>query len=171
MTQYSPTAGAPPDSPSNWVDAVAVWGATGSYVGLIPFTPGTFGCLLGIGWVWIVTKLPGLAVQGVAILGLILISVPICTRAARRLGKKDPGSIVLDEIASLPIVVWGLDTSHVSIWVAAFVLHRVFDISKPPPVRTVERLPTGSGIVADDCVAAFYAHLVLRACVWAGLLG
>jgi len=171
MTQTSPPAGAAPDSPSTWVDAVAVWAATGSYVGLIRFMPGTFGCLLGLGWVWFVTKLPGLAVQAVAILGLILISVPICTRAARRLGRKDPGSIVLDEIVSLPIVVFGLDTSHASVWVAAFVLHRVFDISKPPPVRTVERLPTGLGIVADDCVAALYAQLVLRACVWAGLLG
>ena len=171
MTETLPPVDAAPEGPTNWLDGLAVWAATGSYVGLIPFMPGTFGCLLGLGWVWIVTKLPGLALQGVAIGGLILISVPICTRAARRLGKKDPGSIVLDEIASLPIVVWGLDTSHVSIWVAAFVLHRVFDISKPPPVRTVERLPTGSGIVADDCVAALYAHLVLRACVWAGLLG
>jgi phosphatidylglycerophosphatase A len=133
--------------------------------------PGTFGCLLGFGWVWIVTQLPGLAAQAVAIGGLILISVPICTRAARRLGVKDPGSIVLDEIVSLPIVVFGLDTSHASIWVAAFVLHRVFDISKPPPVRTLERLPKGWGIVVDDCVAALYAQLVLRACVWAGWLG
>lgn len=153
------------------MDGLAVWAATGSYVGLIPFMPGTFGCLLGLGWVWIVTKLPGLAVQAVAILGLMLISVPICTRAARLLGKKDPGSIVLDEIVGLPIVVWGLNTSHASVWVAAFVLHRVFDISKPPPVRTVERLPTGWGIVADDCVAALYAQLGLWACVWAGLLG
>lgn len=171
MTETSSPAAAPPAGPKTWLDILAVWAATGSYVGLIPYMPGTFGCLLGLGWVWVVTKLPGLAVQGVAIGGLILISVPICTRAARLLGKKDPGAIVLDEIASLPIVVWGLDTSHVSIWVAAFVLHRVFDITKPPPVRSVERLPTGSGIVADDCVAALYAHLVLRACVWAGLLG
>ncbi|MBX9790840.1 MAG: phosphatidylglycerophosphatase A [Pirellulales bacterium] len=151
--------------------SLAMWAATGSYVGLSPWVPGTLGTLVGLGWVWSVSRLPGLTLQLAATLGLILISVPICTQAARRIGGKDPSAIVLDEIASLPIVLLGLDLSHASVWLAAFVLHRVFDVTKPPPIRAVERLPDGLGIVADDCVAAVYAALVLRACVWAGLLG
>ncbi len=168
MTQTS----AQPEPRSGKLDQLAIWAATGSYVGLSPVMPGTVGCLLGLGWVWCVLQLPSMPIQLLATLGLILISVPVCTRAARRLAiGKDPGSIVLDEIASLPIVVLGLDMSHASMWVAAFALHRVFDITKPPPAQQVERLREGLGIVADDCVAAIYATLSLRACIWAGLLG
>jgi phosphatidylglycerophosphatase A len=159
------------EPPRSKLDRLAIWAATGSYVGLSPIMPGTIGSLLGLAWLWCVLQLPGLPLQLLTTLGLILISVPICTQAARQLGGKDPSSIVLDEIASLPLVVLGLDMSHASMWVAAFVLHRLFDVGKPPPVRRVERLPDGLGIVADDCVAAIYAGLVLRACVWTGLLG
>ena len=168
MADPSRTTAAEPDSKAG---SLALWAATGSYIGLSPWAPGTLGSLVGLGWFWCVAQLPGLVPQLTATLGLILLSVPICTRAARRIGGKDPSAIVLDEIASLPIVLLGLDLSHVSVWVAAFVLHRLFDITKPPPVRAVERLPEGLGIVADDCVAAIYASLVLRACVWAGMLG
>ena len=49
---------------------------------------------------------------------------------------------------------------------AAFLLFRAFDIWKPPPVRAIERIPGGSGIVLDDVMAGIYAALVLLAAGW-----
>ncbi|MGD9645110.1 MAG: phosphatidylglycerophosphatase A [Pirellulales bacterium] len=156
----------------NLLDLLAVWAATGSYVGLSPVAPGTFGALVGLGWYWCVLQFPSVGLQIAASLGLILLSVPICTRASWQLEQgKDPGAIVLDEIATMPLVLLGIDATRGSVWAAAFVLHRLFDIAKPPPARQAEHLPAGWGILADDCVAAIYAGLALRACVWAGLLG
>ncbi len=54
-------------------------------------------------------------------------------------------------------------------WLAAFLLFRLFDIWKPPPVRQLERLPEGTGIVADDAMAGVYAALVLYAAGWFNL--
>ena len=51
-------------------------------------------------------------------------------------------------------------------WLAAFILFRIFDILKPPPVRALERLPGGTGIVMDDVGAGLYAALVLLAVGW-----
>jgi phosphatidylglycerophosphatase A len=108
--------------------------------------------------------------QAVAIAAICAASIPVCTVAARRLGKKDPGSIVLDEIASMPIAFYLIPITDWKIAVVGFVLHRLFDVTKPPPARQLERLPAGLGIMADDCAAAVYANLVLRALVWLGWL-
>ena len=105
--------------------------------------------------------------QCAAIIALALVSIPICTAAARDLGgKKDPGAIVLDEIASLPIVFLAVPWDRPWVILAGFVLHRVFDISKPPPARQLEKLSTGLGIMADDWAAAVYARLALGLLVW-----
>src|SRR2546426_12530440 len=78
---------------------VAVWLATGGGVGYIPWAPGTFGTLVGLPLAWAIALLP---VWGrvPAILGMIALGVPICSVAARRLGSKDPGAVVWDEIAA-----------------------------------------------------------------------
>ena len=62
--------------------------------------------------------------------------------------------MALDEIVALPIVFLGLGEPNAAAWVAGFVLFRVMDITKPPPVKWGERLPGGWGIVADDLLAA-----------------
>jgi phosphatidylglycerophosphatase A len=99
--------------------------------------------------------------------------VPLCTAAVRRLGgKKDPGSIVFDEIASLPITFLLVDTDRPWLLGLGFLLHRVFDITKPPPARQLERLPDGLGVMADDWVAGVYSNLALHALIWiAGATG
>lgn len=104
------------------------------------------------------------------IVAIVLVSIPICTRAAKRIGiKKDPGSIVLDEIASLPVTFFLVPREVLErplILFAGFVLHRIFDISKPPPVRRLERLPEGIGIMADDLAAGAYSCLALHALLY-----
>ncbi|HQU42030.1 MAG TPA: phosphatidylglycerophosphatase A [Pirellulales bacterium] len=144
--------------------------ATGLGVGFFPFAPGTVGALWGLPLTWgLQHVLP--AIQAVSIVAICLAGIPICTRAARYMGGlKDPGSIVLDEIASLPIVFFLIDMNNWRIAIAGFVLHRIFDITKPPPARQLERLPEGLGIMADDCAAAVYANLALRLVLWWNLI-
>jgi phosphatidylglycerophosphatase A len=156
----------PPQNPFRL--GIAVWLATGGWVGFVPFAPGTFGSLLGIPLAVAVASLP----EWWERLGLILLvcacGVRICTVAARRLGgAKDPQMIVLDEIAALPIALLGipLDLSGAGgfkMLALGFLLFRMFDITKPPPARQAERLPEGLGIMADDWVAAIYANITLR---------
>jgi phosphatidylglycerophosphatase A len=89
------------------------------------------------------------------VLSLIL-GIPAATIAARESGRKDPGFVVVDEVTGQWIALLG---SHAN-WrhaLLALVLFRLFDITKPFPVRSLERLPAGWGIVLDDVGAGLYA--------------
>ncbi|MCH2200399.1 MAG: phosphatidylglycerophosphatase A [Fuerstiella sp.] len=122
--------------------------------------PGTFGSLWGFPLGWLLGQ--GIPEWGRLGIGLVmfLVGIPLCDRAARLRGSKDPGSVVWDEIAAFPFVYAFVPINWQTL-IAGFVLFRIFDISKPPPVRTVERLGGGVGIMIDDTVAAFYAVFVL----------
>ncbi len=157
-------------SPSqNWRHPAVVL-ATGFWVGRIPFAPGTWGTLLGLPLAWGISWLPGMSLQAAVIVAICLASIPICTIAARQLGgKKDPGCIVLDEIASLPITFFLVPREVLErplVMAAGFALHRLFDITKPPPARQLERLPDGLGIMADDWAAGVYSCLALHGLLW-----
>jgi phosphatidylglycerophosphatase A len=145
-----------------WRLGPAVWLATCGWVGLLPFAPGTWGALVGVPLAWGIGLLPFTAQLALDVV-ICLLGVPVCTAAVRRLGgPKDPGCIVLDEAASLPIAFLGLPLVSWQTALAGFLLHRLFDISKPPPARQLEALPAGWGIMADDWAAAVYANLALR---------
>jgi len=147
------------------LDDLAVLLATGLGVGLRLPAPGTFGSLWGLPLTWLLLQLPGLAPQLAVLAVLFAVGIPLCTRAARRLGKKDPGAVVWDELVTVPMVFLGLSSAQCLqplVLLAGFTLHRFFDILKLPPCRQLERLPAGLGIMADDLAAAAYAWLVLR---------
>ena len=78
-------------------------------------------------------------------------------------GGKDPSKVVVDEAIGQWITLAGATVYNWKSWLAAFLLFRLFDILKPPPVRQAERLPGGLGIVADDVLAGVMAALVLFA--------
>jgi phosphatidylglycerophosphatase A len=104
--------------------------------------------------------------QIVACAAFILLAVPVCAAAEKQLAKgKDPGCIVADEYCTLPLCYLGLPFTPWVI-VSGFVLHRIFDITKPPPIRQLQRLKGGVGIVIDDVLAALFAlacnHLIFR---------
>jgi len=146
--------------------------ATGFGLGRFPVAPGTIGALGGIPLAWAVGQLPHWIAQVGVIAVVCAVGVPICTRAARALGGgKDPGAIVFDEIASLPITFFVAPLGSWRVVVAGFLLHRVFDILKPPPARQLERLPEGLGIMADDWMAGVYSCLALHLLLASGLLG
>ena len=143
---------------------IAVFVATGFGVGFAPFAPGTFGSLWGLPLVWTLLKLPLFYRLGLPIL-LIIIGIPICGKAAKVLGVKDPGAVVLDEIAAFPVVFLAVLLGHVPFtWITAgvgFVLFRLFDITKLWPARQLEFLPGGTGVMADDLAAGIYAGCLL----------
>ena len=145
--------------------------ATGFGLGFSPIAPGTAGTLAGLPLAWGIAHLPSLGLQVVAILALSGFGIPLCTDAVRRLGRKDPGCVVWDEIASLPITFFLVPLeswSHPAIVLLGFVLNRVFDILKPPPARQLERLSEGLGVMADDWAAGVYSCLVLHAFLFWG---
>lgn len=91
-----------------------------------------------------------------ASVGITLLGIPAATRAARALGKKDPSQVVIDEVAGQMIALIGAALDWRSL-LAALILFRVFDITKPFPLRRLEHLPEGLGIMLDDVGAGLYA--------------
>jgi phosphatidylglycerophosphatase A len=84
-------------------------------------------------------------------------------------GKSDPGEVVVDEVAGQAITFLAIGALPVKqVWLAAaggFALFRIFDIAKPWPIRKLETLPKGWGILADDLLAGVYAWIVLQVCI------
>jgi phosphatidylglycerophosphatase A len=146
---------------------IAVWVATGLGVGLLMPAPGTFGALWGLPLAWLIGRMPGVGWQILATLAVNLAGIPLTTAAGRALGgKKDNQAIVWDELATMPIVFLLVPLANWKIGAAGFLLHRLCDITKPPPARHLERLPEGLGVMADDWVAAVYAALCLTCLAW-----
>ena len=124
--------------------------------------PGTWGSagavLVWAVYSWILhPSTPGLSVALLAGIALsIVFGVPAATITARESGRHDPGFVVIDEVAGQWIALLGGPFG----WrpaLLAFLLFRLFDITKPFPVRRLERLPEGWGIVFDDVAAGLYA--------------
>ena len=104
-----------------------------------------------------------LTLAGIAL--SIALGVPAAPIAARESGRHDPGFVVIDEVAgqllallAIPLAGAPADWQHI---LAALALFRLFDITKPPPVRQLEKLPEGWGIVFDDVAAGLYAGAVM----------
>ena len=133
-------------------------------IGFIPFMPGTFGSLAGYG---IYLLLPDSPFQGKTLFYTIpiwlvfcLLSVYLSSKAEETLGK-DNGSIVIDEVCGYYVSVLFLPHNWL-IGIYAFALFRVFDIAKPFPVKKVQKIPRGWGIVADDIIAGIYANILIQ---------
>ena len=147
------------------LDQIVLALATGLGTGLSPKAPGTVGSLLGPPMVLgCALVLPPLGLLAVAIV-FIAIGPAICTRASKLLGSHDPSSVVYDEIAAFwlvfaPQLAMGQELTW-PILLAGFILFRIFDISKLWPVSRLEKLPDGTGIMADDLAAGVMAGALL----------
>jgi phosphatidylglycerophosphatase A len=163
---------------SNWI----LWLAQGLGVGRIPVAPGTWGSLLGLGWTAALLAAGHFGLFWIGLAGGFLLSVWACGHAERRLQRMDPPSVVLDEIAAVPLcyagwitmVYW--QTGHIlglaqffrfGAWPVTLGLWAAFrfcDIVKPWPVRQSQSLPGGWGITVDDFLAAAYVNLGAGVC-------
>jgi len=135
--------------------------ALGAGAGLVPGAPGTAGTLLAFPLYWVLASYcTALTLLGLIALGFAL-GVWACGRTGRALGVSDHGAIVWDEIVAFMLVLFF--TPAGLLWQAfAFLLFRLFDILKPPPIRYYDRmLKSGFGVMFDDLLAAAYTVLML----------
>src|SRR5262245_22007365 len=136
-------------------------------VGYLPLMPGTFGSLVGVGLFLLLVRI---AVGG-SLIALVLAAIAAVTfagiwagtRTEVLSGRKDPGKVVVDEVAGQLIALFPLTLftrwSTIAV-IASFILFRFFDIVKPYPARRLETLKGGAGIMCDDLVAGLYAAVV-----------
>ena len=137
------------------------WVAFGFGVGLLPRAPGTFGTLIAIPLVVLLTFL-GSWLYAIVCVVLVGIAIMVADRVEHQLGQRDPGVIVIDEVVGFVVAMAFLPTK---LWIVviAFVIFRLLDILKPPPIDWVERrFKGGVGIVADDVVAGLLTNAVVH---------
>jgi phosphatidylglycerophosphatase A len=140
-----------------------LWLVTMGGAGMLPGAPGTWGSALAA----LILIFTGTSVW--VLLGGILFFSVICLVwggwAQEFLGRKDPGPVVVDEGAGICLTML-FQPHHHQRWIVilgGFIAFRLFDITKPPPARQLEKLPSGWGILADDLAAAVYANLLCHA--------
>lgn len=131
--------------------------------GYVPVAPGTAGSVAAIVIAWVlVSYLHWGAMHFAVLCAFALIpAVWAAGATARQMANKDPPRIVVDEVLGQWFALTGATAFNWKSWLGAFCLFRLFDIWKPSPVRQLEALPDGRGIVADDVMAGGYAALVL----------
>jgi phosphatidylglycerophosphatase A len=139
--------------------------------GYAPKGPGTAGSVAALAIAWLLNTYAGVSAVGLAWLA-VLLAIPGIWAAdvvARSSGTTDPQIVVVDEVVGQWMTLAGATVLNWKSWLLALALFRLFDIWKPPPVRQLERLPGGLGIVADDAMAGVYGALVLFAAGWFNL--
>jgi phosphatidylglycerophosphatase A len=156
QTELQRTSPAP-----KWATLVATFFGAG----LLRPAPGTWGSLAtALLWWLLASHLPAAARVPVILVLIVIavaIGIPAATLEARGCGKKDPSQVVIDEVAGQLITYIACPIAWQALF-AGFILFRAFDIVKPPPVRQLEALPEGTGIVVDDLAAGVYALIVLQ---------
>jgi phosphatidylglycerophosphatase A len=146
------------------VKKVALLIATVGGLGYAPIAPGTFGSAAGIIIYWFTRAWP--TSWQLALIAIVsIVGIWAGTRAAEHFGKEDPGAVVVDEVAG-QLVTLAFTGAGLSATVLAFFVFRALDIVKPYPANRFERLPGGTGIMADDLMAGVYGcvivHLAMR---------
>jgi phosphatidylglycerophosphatase A len=130
--------------------------------GRVPIAPGTAGTLGAIPVYWLAVRGGPAAVAAVAVL-LTFVGVWAASVVSRETGKKDPQFVVVDEVAGMLVTMVPAAAFSWPTVAAGFVLFRLLDITKPWPVRALEKLPGGWGIVLDDIAAGALGAVVLGA--------
>jgi phosphatidylglycerophosphatase A len=161
------------------MDAFILWLAQGFGIGRIPKAPGTFGSVVGLAWFALLLMTGNLSLYLIGCLIGLALSVWLCGAGEKILKAKDPGSVVFDEIAAIPICFLGWVIVHLRntgafptpqsffskhnllATLGVFVAFRLFDIWKPWPVRQSQSFPGGWGVTIDDALAAVYVNVVV----------
>lgn len=123
-------------------------------IGKIPFAPGTWASLAAAPLFYFLLPTPLL--HAAVLVGVYFLGVYTSGQYARNIGETDPSSAVIDEVLGMGVAMFLIPRQWPFV-VMAFFLFRIFDIWKPYPIRRIEKLPWGWGIMSDDLVAGFYA--------------
>ena len=130
-------------------------------VGFCPIAPGTLGTLAAIPFFLLLSLLP-LWTYLLCVLCIGLAACWVAGRAEQIFGEQDHRAIVIDEAVGFFAVMIAVPPTWPYL-LAGFILFRIFDVLKPPPIRFLERTVKGGyGVVLDDVLAALYAHIALR---------
>ncbi len=133
--------------------------ATIGFIGYLPYAPGTFSSALGL--LLIILLNPNNFELLMIFLPVLLLGLITSHNAEKFLGK-DSRHIVIDEFCGYLLAVLFIPKS-IGYLLTAFILFRIFDILKPPPIRKIEKLVSGgAGIILDDLIAAFYANACVQ---------
>ncbi len=138
---------------------VATWFGCGYW----PAGPGTAGSLAAVAIGWAAAHYFGFQPRWFLFWAGVITPLGIWSAGVveKAVGKKDPGIVVVDEVAGQWLTLAGATALNWKSFAAGFLLFRLFDIWKPFPIRRLERLPAGAGIMCDDLMAGVYGALVL----------
>lgn len=145
---------------SRLTDRLAFAIATAGGAGLAPVAPGTAGSLFAAFLLWLIPF--STFSLGVTLVGVIFAGIWAGGRIERLSGRKDPGLIVIDEVAGMMLSVLVLPRT-VGVLIVAFFCFRVLDIVKPFPARQAQSLRGGLGVMVDDLIAGGYTLFLLAA--------
>lgn len=135
--------------------------ATFGFLGLAPFAPGTFGTLGGVLLAWALAGNEQFLLWSLLAAALLYALGRAVAPWAEARGGKDPGWFVIDEVVGYMITIAWVGGPTPLTLLVGFCLFRCFDITKPWPMRRLERIPGGDGILLDDVMAGIYAFAVL----------
>lgn len=135
--------------------------ATGFYSGYLPKAPGTWGSLVAFPIHLLICRLAP-TTYAFVLTAIIILAIITAGSAEKIINRKDPGIIVIDEIAGMLIALIAVPTTPIA-WLAAFALFRFFDINKPFPISWADKkINGGTGIVLDDLLAGLMALTVFH---------
>jgi phosphatidylglycerophosphatase A len=149
--------------------SLALFFATTCYAGLIPGARGTYASILTTAGYLLIYRIgyrivPELHVSVVCLIAAL--GALAAAEVSRMYGDEDPSVVVIDEVDGQLVAFLFLPVTYFNL-LSGFVLFRLFDIWKPFPIRRLERLKNGVGIMADDLLAGVYANVILQAAnVW-----
>ena len=129
-------------------------------IGYLPLVPGTFGSLAGVGLFFLLAGLP-IAAYFLVIAGIIILGLLTCGRMEKLQNRKDPGCIVIDEVAGMLLALSFLPYDFKIIFLA-FVFFRLLDTFKPYPAIRLQNRHGAVGVMGDDLVAGIYTNIVLQ---------
>ncbi|MGC9067029.1 MAG: phosphatidylglycerophosphatase A family protein [Minisyncoccia bacterium] len=144
--------------------------STGFFISfLVPFIPGVYGVILGIGFALLINSFP-IILKIIISLVLTVVSIPLCTRAEKIFNQgKDPQNIVIDEVVGVQFAsIWFnlfqklfIFSFNVPLWLLLLLIYGFFDALEPFPIKRIEKLVGGWGIVLDDLMAGVYTIITL----------
>jgi len=147
---------------SGGTQQIAYLVATFGNVGRIPVVPGTFGTLAALPLAYALALAGNPLLFGIVLSLVVILGIWSAGVVEEGEGTTDPSLVVVDEAAGFLVTVAFLPPAPLT-YLAAFVLFRILDITKPPPARRAEKFRGGLGIMADDLIVGIYGNLILRA--------